>query len=1328
MVNGSVCASQSRVAVVEEVLIVARVWMGLIGSEEKEEAMREAETRDMSAKNSSSFLQPPSPVGVAGIGVSTVGGQTQSSQQVEQSSSGVVRLHSVVTRPSYVSTTSISNIFRSLSTIHRSTSALPASLLDLDVASTAGLQVIRPETHPEAFVPVPPDGGWGWLVVFAAFVTNLIIDGICVSFGIMVTDLVEHFNTAVATVMLMGSLMLGVYQIAEVSRANGVSKESQGGAGSAAAAAAALTRPVAAGLVNRYGCRAVGMGGSVLATVSMFVSAFMPTIELMLVSYGFFAGAAFGFLHLPSIICVSFYFDSRRALAIGMTSCGTPIGAMIFAPLTEVLLQVCLHPLHHQPCYLTLLRSSQYTSTPPRWGGRGRGCVRSTVVVAVALCLLVHSCGSFVASSGMPFSTPIPVDRLMNKWIIGLDMQSLGELVPLGTVKCAVRNICVRSREMYECSVKWRATIRRWGCEDVLSGVKQWLEVIPLEEHNREGSCNMRAFSVLDLYEQRYGWSNTLILFAGMLLNCMVLTALYRPLTPALLLTPMKASEAEGIKSLLQLAASENAAVVSAGAMAGGDKTSLDGATPPIVSQRDLRDQPVLEEDEEEEEEAQGKVALQKSKSDQSQPNVAEVVKDKTPQSQLEAISEGPEGEMGLVKYSGHVEQHCGCVNPPYPQTEGKEKGDMRMEGEVKPRHHRHHRRQKHRKTLRQQLQQQYAQWVQGIRRLRDSRGRSDEKKEVAGSDANAGADLDGTGGEGAASSQSSCVSTCGSSCEEDASHWDSASTSDVDDTAAKTMSGDDEMYPLKKRLCKQTICGSRRMPASQGEESGVSQREASTVEWVVSAPSLNRLGRYSTSERGWSRRWEKEQQQQQRQRQRRSVRHQNEPSERRPSRMCTRPIPRQSVVQLANASVSRRRSESVSMGALTRSYLSSLGSAMFASTTGGFGSAGGGAGSRGGAAEELADTAPVIVELPHESICVEDYARPLYRKDIFFPGSVKRQIESSAASIAAAVTSMMETSGDQIGCSQASMEMADGVRRRKVTVGTSQFGSGILFGDNVPLPPINEASVPVEGAPLDANWTGSCLMSLTRIPLPDVFEVEKESVGVGGGVVAEDETRVWDRLKSETGLNLADAPADGIYRVPRSHSMCGWWLCWETRRKQSSELATEEGEEMERFKRALVEDGGSSAQPTRFPQRARLVLVRRCVFLPKSMCDVLVTMMNLSLLKTKSFLIFCLASLIAVMGECGGGGGDCDGGVDNSVSPSCRIYVPLFFVCDLADSFGIPKSQSAYLLTVYGLRLQLTGAVFSTDCMSEISGLSPRDLKWTHAWRVAVARFTCCC
>ncbi|VDD78538.1 unnamed protein product [Mesocestoides corti] len=376
--------------------------------------------------------------------------------------------------------------------------------------------------------------------------------------------------------------------------------------------------------------------------------------------------------------------------------------------------------------------------------------------------------------------------------------------------------------------------------------------------------------------------------------------------------------------------------------------------------------------------------------------------------------------------------------------------------------------------------------------------------------------------------------------------------------------------------------------------------------------------------------------------------------SESRSSRAYLKPIPRQSVVHLAQASVPRRRAESVAMGVLAQSHLSALGSQLFTSAAGGIENIGG----RGMVSTlELAEGAPVIVELPHESITVEDYARPLYRKDIFFPGSVKRQIDASAASIATAAANVLDPSNEQVGNSQASMAIQDELRRRKVCVsGTSQFGSSILFGDNVPLPPINESSVPEEGVPGDANWTGSCLMSLTKIPLPDVFENKEATSGT------DSEAYLWDRLRAETGLNLSDTPADGIYRVPRSHSLCGWWLCWKTQRTHS--LDRGDMDSVERLKRALMEDGDRAADK-KFSRRAHLVLRRKCDFLPKSMCDVLVTMMNLSLLKSKSFLLFCLASLIAMTGA----------------------YVPLFFVCDLADSFNIPKSQSAYLLTVYVTR-----------------------------------------
>lgn len=87
----------------------------------------------------------------------------------------------------------------------------------------------------------------------------------------------------------------------------------------------------------------------------------------------------------------------------------------------------------------------------------------------------------------------------------------------------------------------------------------------------------------------------------------------------------MKAPEAEGIKSLLQLAVSEEAVSTAAS----GDRMDVEDATPPAVSQRALREQSVPEEDEE----VQRKVVSQKQKGDQSQLEAIEVGKDKLLQS-----------------------------------------------------------------------------------------------------------------------------------------------------------------------------------------------------------------------------------------------------------------------------------------------------------------------------------------------------------------------------------------------------------------------------------------------------------------------------------------------------------------------------------------------------------------------------------------------------------------------------------------------------------------------------------------------------------------------
>ena len=68
------------------------------------------------------------------------------------------------------------------------------------------------DEHPnDAGPPMAPDGGWGWVIVVASFVVNLIVDGICYTFGVIKTDLVKHFDSSSSTTAWAGSLCAGCY-------------------------------------------------------------------------------------------------------------------------------------------------------------------------------------------------------------------------------------------------------------------------------------------------------------------------------------------------------------------------------------------------------------------------------------------------------------------------------------------------------------------------------------------------------------------------------------------------------------------------------------------------------------------------------------------------------------------------------------------------------------------------------------------------------------------------------------------------------------------------------------------------------------------------------------------------------------------------------------------------------------------------------------------------------------------------------------------------------------------------------------------------------------
>lgn len=60
-------------------------------------------------------------------------------------------------------------------------------------------------------LPLPPDGGWGWMVAIACFLTNLIVDGTCYTFSVIYNEVLEYFDAGKAETALVGALLPGVY-------------------------------------------------------------------------------------------------------------------------------------------------------------------------------------------------------------------------------------------------------------------------------------------------------------------------------------------------------------------------------------------------------------------------------------------------------------------------------------------------------------------------------------------------------------------------------------------------------------------------------------------------------------------------------------------------------------------------------------------------------------------------------------------------------------------------------------------------------------------------------------------------------------------------------------------------------------------------------------------------------------------------------------------------------------------------------------------------------------------------------------------------------------
>ncbi|XP_063240304.1 monocarboxylate transporter 12-like [Bacillus rossius redtenbacheri] len=183
--------------------------------------------------------------------------------------------------------------------------------VDEDVSSESCDEDEEDEEDESLQEPQPPDGGYGWVVVIAAFCTNMIADGITFSFGVIYVELLDYFRDGSGKTAWIGGLFMAM---------------------------PLLCGPLASYLVDRYGCRKACMSGGLVSALGFVASSLAGSVDALVLTFGVVSGAGMALCYVTAVVAVAYYFDRRRSLAMGLAVCGSGIGTVVFAPLADYLL------------------------------------------------------------------------------------------------------------------------------------------------------------------------------------------------------------------------------------------------------------------------------------------------------------------------------------------------------------------------------------------------------------------------------------------------------------------------------------------------------------------------------------------------------------------------------------------------------------------------------------------------------------------------------------------------------------------------------------------------------------------------------------------------------------------------------------------------------------------------------------------------------------------------------------------------------------------------------------------------------------------------------
>ncbi|XP_058813520.1 monocarboxylate transporter 12 [Topomyia yanbarensis] len=158
---------------------------------------------------------------------------------------------------------------------------------------------------------VPPDGGWGWLVLGGSMLVNILVPGTIKSFGVLFVEFLEAFQASPSAAAWIPALCYFLYS---------------------------SLGPLSSILSVKYSYRTVTIIGGTFAAAGMILTYWATSINYLYISYGVLVGAGAGLSFPPTVYIVTSYFVRLRGLANGLCISGSALGSIILPPVLRYLL------------------------------------------------------------------------------------------------------------------------------------------------------------------------------------------------------------------------------------------------------------------------------------------------------------------------------------------------------------------------------------------------------------------------------------------------------------------------------------------------------------------------------------------------------------------------------------------------------------------------------------------------------------------------------------------------------------------------------------------------------------------------------------------------------------------------------------------------------------------------------------------------------------------------------------------------------------------------------------------------------------------------------